>query len=57
MLIVRRPIEGKRETENCDGASKGICKLSPANLLERFGVSTAFVPQLSIMHIVYFNEI
>ena len=33
------------------------CKVSPANLLEGFGVSTVFVPQLSIMHIVDFNEI
>ena len=32
-------------------------KLSPDNLLEGFGVSAVFVPQLSIMHIVYFNEI
>jgi len=32
-------------------------KVSPANLLERFSVSTVFVPQLSIMHIVDFNEI
>ena len=32
-------------------------KVSPANLLEGFGVSTVFVPQLSIMHIVDFNEI
>ena len=34
-----------------------LCKVSPANLLEGFGVSTVIVPQLSIMHIVYFNEI
>ena len=32
-------------------------KVSPANLLEGFGVSTVFVPQLSLMHIVDFNEI
>ena len=32
-------------------------KVSPANLLEGFGVSAVIVPQLSIMHIVYFNEI
>ena len=29
----------------------------PDNLLEGFGVSAIIVPQLSIMHIVYFNEI
>ena len=33
------------------------CKVSPANLLEGFGVYTVFVPQLSIMHIVDFNDI
>ena len=33
------------------------CKLNPANLLQGFGVSAVFVPQLLIMHIVYFNEI
>ena len=32
-------------------------KESLANLLEGFGVSIFFVPQLSIMHIVDFNEI
>ena len=32
-------------------------KVSPANLLEGFGVSTVFVAQLSVMHIVDFNEI
>ena len=30
---------------------------SPANLLDGFGVSTFFVPQLSIVHIVEFDEI
>ena len=34
-----------------------LCKVSPANLLEGFGVSAVIAPQLSIMHIVYFNEI
>ena len=34
-----------------------ISKVSPANLLEGFGVSTVIVPQLSVMHIVYLNEI
>ena len=33
------------------------CKVSPANLLEGFGVSAVIVSQLSIRHIVYFNEI
>ena len=32
-------------------------KVSQANLLEGFGVSAVIVPQVSIMHIVYFNEI
>ena len=32
-------------------------KLSPDNLLEGFAASAVFVPQLSIMHIVDFNEI
>ena len=34
-----------------------VSNLSPANLLEGFGVSVVFVPQLSITHIVDFNEI
>ena len=34
-----------------------ICKVNPANLLERFSVSTVLVPQLSILLIVDFNEI
>ena len=34
-----------------------VIKVSPVNLLEGFGVSTVFVPQLSIMNIVDFNEI
>ena len=34
-----------------------LCKLRPANLLEGFGVSAVFVPQLQIMLIVDFNEI
>ena len=41
----------------CVGLPMLTSKASPANLLEGFGVSTVFVPQLSIMHIVDFNEI
>ena len=34
-----------------------VYKVSLANLIEGFGVSTVYVPQLSIIHIVGFNEI
>ena len=36
---------------------KETSKVSTANRLEGFGVSAVIVPQLSIMHIVDFNEI
>ena len=34
-----------------------VSKLSPINLLEGFGVSTGFFPQLLMMLIIDFNEI
>ena len=50
-------IHGENKPARDEKYDSASCKVSPANLLEGFGVPTVFVPQLSIMHIVDFNEI
>ena len=53
-------LSNKRYVKITNGRSllqNATYKVSPSNLLEGLGVTTVCVPQLSIMHIVNFNEI